>query len=93
MRANRSYAPFAERQSSLRAISGSQIMCDHDDGMPRAMQLIEEVKHTPAAIGVKIASWFIGENYRWIISQRTSQSHTLLLAYAQFTGLVIEPVT
>ena len=67
-------------------------MSDHHNGFSFAVYFREEIDYLPAGFRIQVAGGLVGQDNGRIVGEHSSQSDPLLLADAQFAGLVIEPI-
>ncbi len=59
-----------------------RIVGDHQQGLPRSDDMLEEVEDDPRRFGIEIAGWLIGNQQGWIVGKRAGDGSALLLAAA-----------
>ena len=66
---------------------------DHERRVAGAVQVAQEFEQRFACVGIQIAGRFIGQHEIRFLQQCPGDSHALLLAAGEFSGLVMEPLS
>jgi hypothetical protein len=70
----------------------SPVMCDHDDGAPLAIHVLEEVEDLGAGLGVQVPRRLVGKDDSRVVCEHAGKRDALLLPDAEFGGLVVESI-
>ena len=64
-------------------------VCNDDDGVSGAVDIVEEGHDFMAGLGVEITGGFVGENNGRVVYERTRHCNTLTLSAGKFVGLMV----
>src|SRR5262245_1577035 len=74
-------------KDAVAVTENTRVVRDHNNRARMLMgEALKKLNHGAAARGIESGSGFVGQQNRWIASERASNSHTLLLPAAQFLG-------
>jgi hypothetical protein len=81
-----------EFHAAVREISDGLRMGDYKDGMPRVMQVVQQIQDYRFVRLVEIARGLVGENDLRLVDQRPSDSNALLLAPGELRWNMIQSI-
>ena len=76
----------------LRPLCSSRIVRNHDNRFSVCVALLEEIDDMRCRLWIKAACGFVSENNGRIVGKHPREGHSLLLADAELSGLVVQPI-
>ena len=71
------------------ALREGRIVRDHDDGLPRESQLLENIGHNLTVLSIQISSGLVRKHNFGIVHERTRNCDALLLAAGKLAWMMI----